>query len=140
MRNKIGVRAALVLALALNLAATPPPVVAAAGGDKAVIPTARAAKFVSPEAAAQGLYKAWRKRSRRAARKVATAGAINTLFGNSWKDWGPMKFKGCEANGTGISTCRYMNNRGGVLEMEVEGGASAGGYNVTAVSLFSAND
>lgn len=96
------------------------------------------AKFVSPEAAAKSLYNAWRKGSRRAALKVATRSAVNTLFGNSWKTFGPMKFKGCESN-NGTFVCRYFKGSG-VLEMYVEGGASLGGYNVVSVQLFSAAD
>lgn len=99
-----------------------------------------AAKFVGPEAAAQSLYNAWRRRNRRAALKVAARRAVNTLFGNSWKGWGPMKFKGCERSEGGDITCRFISKRGGVLEMGVEGGASVGGYNVESVGLFSAND
>jgi len=97
-------------------------------------------KFVSPELAARRLYGAWQKGSRRAALKVATKGAVNTLFANRWKDWGPMKFKGCERNDGGTIICRYIGRGSGVLEMGVEGGASLGGYNVDAVSLFSATD
>jgi hypothetical protein len=99
-----------------------------------------AEKFVSPEAAAQRLYDAWRRRNRRAALKVATRRAVNALFGNSWKSWGPMKFKSCEGSESGAIICRFISKRSGVLEMSVEGGASVGGYNVESVSLFSAID
>ena len=112
----------------------------AANNSGAEPPASSARNFVSPELAAQRLYGAWRQGNRRAALKVATRGAVNTLFSNRWRDWGPMKFKGCERNDGGTIICRYVGRKSGVLEMGVEGGASVGGYNVDSVSLFSAND
>ena len=89
----------------------------------------------SPEEAARRLYDAWRTRNRRAALKVAGVEAVNQLFQDRWKDWGPMK-PGKTFCKDGA--CYYFNKGGGTLEMGVDGGVSVGGYHVTYASLFSA--
>lgn len=91
----------------------------------------------SPEEAARRLYNAWRTGNRRAALKVADREAVNQLFQERWKDWGPMK-PGKTFCKDGV--CYYFNKGGGTLEMGVDGGVSVGGYHVTSASLFSAND
>ena len=49
----------------------------------------RGKKFVTPEIAAERLYKAWRKNDRRAALKVASKEAVNRLFQEKWRQMEP---------------------------------------------------
>jgi hypothetical protein len=95
-------------------------------------------RFITAEVAAQRLYHAWRQRNRSAALRVATAEAVNKLFHEKWRPMKPGK-NFCQNRG-GAITCIYHDGKAGVLEMEVEGGVSVGGYSVTSVSLFSAAD
>jgi hypothetical protein len=94
--------------------------------------------FVTAELAAQRLYQAWHKGNRSAALRVASSEAVNKLFKEKWRLMKPGK-NFCQNRGNGI-TCIYHDGKGGVLEIEIDGGVSAGGYNVTSVSLFSAAD
>jgi polyferredoxin len=94
--------------------------------------------FVTAELAAQRLYQAWHKGNRSAALRVASSEAVNKLFKEKWRPMKPGK-NFCQNRGNGI-TCLYHDGKSGVLEMEIDGGVSVGGYNVTSVSLFSAAD
>jgi hypothetical protein len=94
--------------------------------------------FVTAELAAQRLYQAWHKGNRKAALSVATSEAVTKLFKEKWRPMKPGK-NFCRNRGNGM-TCLYHDSKSGVLEMEIDGGVSVGGYNVTSVSLFSAAD
>lgn len=102
---------------------------AAAGPAAAAMPR-------SPQAAAQGLYKAWQAKSRKSARPYADAAAIDKLFGVRRQ---PMIFKGCSVREEeGGFECLFLDRASGLsLAMVVEGGASVGGYNVSALSFSS---
>lgn len=90
-------------------------------------------KITSPSVAAQRLYSAWKKKSKKAALKVASSEAVSKLLSTKWR---PMKFKGCQNTG-GSFSCVYHDPKLDLdLAMEVEGGASAG-YHVESVSFSS---
>ena len=102
---------------------------AALGGSASA--TIQKGKITDPSVAAQRLYNAWKKKSKKAALKVASPAAVNKLFGAKWR---LMKFKGCRNTG-GSFECTYRDTKLGLdLAMEVEGGASAG-YHVESRSL-----
>lgn len=92
----------------------------------------RGGKISNPEVAAKRLYSAWKANNRRAARKVASAAAVNQLFQKRWSK-PDMKFMGCE-NRAGGYDCSYYYE-GGALSMRVEGGASAG-YHVESIKYI----
>ena len=119
-------RAALaILGLALGLAGA----VAVASAPATGMPR-------SPEAAAQSLYKAWKAHARKAARRVATPGAVAKLFGARAQ---AMSFRGCHVReGEGGFECIFVEPSLDLsLAMIVDGGASAGGYNVTSLGFSS---
>lgn len=92
-------------------------------------------RAVEPKQAAQALYKAWRTKSRKAALAIATKDAVDKLFSVKWR---AMHFKGCERRDEGGWQCIYIDRSLDLsLAMDVDGGASLGGYNVTAVSFSS---
>jgi hypothetical protein len=137
---------ALMLASLMTMALGPasrPELIARAGASLAnynhlAVQKTKKKGFVTAEVAAQRLYQAWHRGNRSAALRVATAEAVNKLFHEKWRPMKPGK-NFCQKRGSGI-TCIYHDGKAGVLEMEVEGGVSVGGYSVTSVSLFSAAD
>jgi hypothetical protein len=137
---------ALMLATLMTIALGPASqseVIARAGASLAsynhlAVEKTKKKKFVTAEVAAQRLYQAWHQRNRSAALRVATTEAVNKLFHEKWRPMKPGK-NFCQNRG-GAITCIYHDVKAGVLEMEVEGGVSVGGYSVTSVSLFSAVD
>jgi hypothetical protein len=90
-----------------------------------------AGKASRPEAAAQGLYNAWKRNSRRAALQVATQSAVNKVFKTRYTGPG-WQFQGCEKKGAGYN-CFYYYEGGGV-NMRVTGSSRAG-YRVSTVSF-----
>jgi hypothetical protein len=84
---------------------------------------------------AQTFYQAWQQKNRNIVRQVAAKEAIDKLFSVKWR---AMKFNGCERKEEGGWQCVY-EERGEdfSLAMEIDGGVSAGGYNVTAVNFSS---
>jgi len=93
--------------------------------------TIQKGKITNPRVAAQRLYNAWKKKSRRSALKVAAPAAVSKLFSTKWR---PMKFKGCQNTG-GAFECIYRDPKLDLdVSMVVEGGASAG-YHVESVSF-----
>ncbi len=93
-----------------------------------------AGRVSDPQVAASRLYEAWRAGRRAAALRVATAEAVDKLFGVRRR---AMKFEGCRSREEGGFQCVYRDARLDLsLAMEVDGGASAG-YSVTSVSLSS---
>lgn len=90
-------------------------------------------KITNPSVAAQRLYNAWKKKSKKAALKVASPAAVSKLLSVKWR---PMKFKGCHNTG-GSFECIYTDAGLDLdLAMVIEGGASAG-YHVESVSFSS---
>lgn len=91
-------------------------------------------KTSTPEAAAKGLYAAWKKGDRPAARRVASSSAVNQLFKTRFtkgaQDW---QFQGCEKRQGGYD-CSYYYEGGGAT-MRVTGGKSAG-YRVQSVKFI----
>ncbi len=95
--------------------------------------TIQKGKITNPGVAAQRLYNAWKKRSKKAALKVASSAAVSKLFSIKWR---PMKFKGCTNTG-GSFECIYRDAGLDLdLAMVIEGGASAG-YHVESISFSS---
>ena len=93
------------------------------------------AQTKDPKLAAQKLYNAWHARSRRSALKVAEKGAVSKLFSTRWR---PMKFEGCTRRDEGGFECIYRDKKLDLsLAMIVDGGVSAGGYNVASLSFSS---
>jgi hypothetical protein len=104
-----------------------------ASSVSAIAKSAQKGKITNPSTAAQRLYQAWQKKSRKSARKVASAEAIDKLFSTKWM---PMKLKGCK-NTDGSFECIYHNSKLDLdIAMIIEGGASAG-YHVESVSFSS---
>jgi len=91
-----------------------------------------AGKASNPEAAARGLYSAWKRHNRPAALRVASRSAVNKVFKTRWTgpDW---EFNGCERRGSGYD-CFYRYEGGGV-NMRVTGGPRAG-YRVQTVGFI----
>ena len=89
-------------------------------------------KVSKPEAAAKGLYNAWKRNNRRAALQVATQSAVNKVFRTRYSGPG-WEFNGCEKRAGGYD-CFYRYEGGGV-NMRVVGGAAAG-YRVRSVSFI----
>ena len=91
-----------------------------------------AGKASTAEAAARGLYSAWKRNNRPAALQVASRSAVNKVFKTRWTgpDW---EFNGCEKRGSGYD-CFYRYEGGGV-NMRVTGGTRAG-YRVQTVSFI----
>jgi hypothetical protein len=94
--------------------------------------TSGAGKASTPEAAAKGLYNAWKRHNRRAALRVATTAAVNKVFRTRYTGPG-WQFQGCEKRSGGYS-CFYSYEGGGVT-MRVGGGAAAG-YRVRSVGFI----
>ncbi len=93
--------------------------------------TIQKGKITNPSVAAQRLYNAWKKKSKKAALKVASSAAVSKLFSVKWR---LMKFKGCTNTG-GSFECIYRNAGLDLdLAMIIEGGASAG-YHVESLSF-----
>jgi len=91
----------------------------------------------SPDAAAKALYNAWKLKSRKAAMKVADRSAVTKLLSTRWRT---MKFEGCKNRDEGGFECIYRDKKLDLsIAMIVDGGVSAGGYNVTSVSFSSEN-
>lgn len=96
---------------------------------------AKGEKVLKPETAAARLYEAWHLKQRPAALRVATRKAVDKLFGVRWR---AMKFEGCQNKDEGGFQCVYRDTKLDLsVAMEVDGGASAGGYSVTSVSFSS---
>jgi hypothetical protein len=89
-------------------------------------------KASKPEAAAKGLYDAWKRNDRRAALRVASTSAVNKVFRTRYSGPG-WEFNGCEKRAGGYD-CFYRYEGGGV-NMRVTGGAAAG-YRVRSVSFI----
>lgn len=91
-------------------------------------------KTSTPEAAAKGLYGAWKKGDRGAARRVASPSAVNEIFKSRFTkgaaDW---QFQGCE-NRRGGYDCSYYYEGGGAT-MRVTGGKSSG-YKVKSIKFI----
>ena len=95
--------------------------------------TIQKGKITDPSVAAQRLYNAWKKRSKKAALKVASPGAVSKLFSVKWRT---MKFTGCQNTG-GSFECIYHDAKNDLdVAMIIEGGASAG-YHVESLSFSS---
>lgn len=95
--------------------------------------TIQKGKITDPGVAAQRLYGAWKKNSKKAALKVASTEAVSKLFSTKWR---PMKFKGCQNTG-GSFECIYHDAKNDFdLAMVIEGGMSAG-YHVESLSFSS---
>jgi hypothetical protein len=90
-----------------------------------------AGKVSKPEGAAQGLYNAWKRNSRKAALRVASQSAVNKVFRTKYTGPG-WQFNGCEKRGSGYN-CSYYYEGGGV-NMRVTG-SSRSGYRVNSVSF-----
>lgn len=89
----------------------------------------------NPRLVAQKLYQAWHLKNRRSALKVADKEAVDKLFGIRWR---AMKFEGCSHRDEGGFECIYRDTRIDLtMAMIVDGGISAGGYNVASVSFSS---
>ena len=100
-------------------------------GQAAAKESARQIK--NPKLVAQKLYRAWHLKARRVALKVAAKEAVEKLFGVRWR---AMKFEGCKQLEEGGFECVYRDARNDLsMAMIVDGGASAGGYNVASVSF-----
>jgi len=92
-------------------------------------------QIMIPRLAAQKLYQAWHLKNRRAALKAADKEAVNKLFGARWR---AMKFEGCSHRDEGGFECIYRDTKIDLsIAMIVDGGISAGGYNVVSVSFSS---
>ena len=103
------------------------------GTNASATPVIQKGKITNPSVAAQRLYSAWMKKSKKAALNVASSEAVSKLFSTKWR---PMKFKGCQNTG-GSFECIYRDAKLDLdLAMVVEGGASAG-YHVESVSFSS---
>jgi hypothetical protein len=106
----------------------------AAGLGKAAAPAPVAR--MQPASVAQAFYEAWRLKAPQAARRLGTADAVDTLFGVRWR---AMAFEGCAQREEGGFECVFRDARDDLsLAMVLEGGASAGGYNVSELSFSSA--
>ncbi|MBA2732105.1 MAG: hypothetical protein H0U54_04345 [Acidobacteria bacterium] len=93
--------------------------------------TIQKGKITNPRVAAQRLYNAWKKKSKKSALKAAAPAAVGKLFSVKWR---PMKFKGCHNTG-GSFDCIYRDSKLDLdISMVVEGGASTG-YHVESVSF-----
>ena len=90
-----------------------------------------AGKTSKPEAAAKGLYNAWKRNDRRAALKVASSSAVNKVFKTRYSGPG-WEFNGCEKRAGGYD-CFYRYEGGGVTMRVVKGSA---GYSVRTVSFI----
>jgi hypothetical protein len=88
-------------------------------------------KASKPEAAARGLYNAWKNNNRRAALQVASQSAVNKVFRTRYTGPG-WQFNRCEKRGAGYN-CFYYYEGGGV-NMRVTGGPRSG-YRVNSVSF-----
>ena len=89
----------------------------------------------NPRLVAQKLYQTWHLKNRRSALKVADKEAVDKLFGVRWR---AMKFEGCSHRDEGGFECIYRDTRIDLtMAMIVDGGISAGGYNVASVSFSS---
>jgi hypothetical protein len=87
----------------------------------------------TPQDAARGLFQAWGKRQRRAARNYARAEAVEKLFGVRRQQ---MIFKGCAKREEGDYECLYENKKLDLtMAMIVE--IFRVGYRVTEVSFSS---
>jgi hypothetical protein len=96
-------------------------------------PKEAARQIKNPKLVAQKLYQAWHLKARRAALKVAAKEAVEKLFGVRWRR---MRFEGCKQREEGGFECVYRDERNDLsMAMIVDGGASAGGYNVASVSF-----
>lgn len=62
----------------------------------------------TPRVAAQGLYNAWSKKSRKTARNFAASEAVEKLFGVKWRK---MQFKGCAKREEGDFECIYEDKK-----------------------------
>lgn len=89
-------------------------------------------KLTTPEAAAEGLFKAFGRHDRAAAAKFASDAAVNKLFKESTGTKG-MEFEGCEADKSGNVDCAYRYEGGG-LTMHVKGNKTDG-YKVDAIEF-----
>ena len=99
----------------------------------AVLPVSSQTK--DPASAARALYAAWHLKNRRSARRVADKDAVSKLFSTRWR---AMRFKGCTRRDEGGFECIYVDPKIDLsIAMIVDGGASAGGYNVASVSFSS---
>ena len=89
----------------------------------------------SPTGVAKALYSAWKAKARKPALTVATPEAVTKLFGVRWRT---MRFEGCNAREEGGFECIYRERATDLsLAMNVDGGASLGGYNVVSLSFSS---
>ena len=96
-------------------------------------PKETAGQIKNPTLVARKLYQAWQSKTRKAALKVADKGAVEKLFGVRWRR---MKFEGCKNREEGGFECVYRDPKIDFsLAMIVDGGVSAGGYNVASVSF-----
>ena len=101
----------------------------AAAVSAATVPTR------TPEGVARALYSAWQAKSRKTALAVAAPEAVDKLFGVKRRK---MRFEGCQVREEGGFECVYRDGRLDLsMAMLVDGGASLGGYNVSALSFSS---
>ncbi|HEY0324309.1 MAG TPA: hypothetical protein VGC66_25405 [Pyrinomonadaceae bacterium] len=117
--KKISIIAAMLLLVTLTPAMSKPTLFSGSKASK-------------PEAAAKGLYDAWKRNDRRAALRVASTSAVNKVFRTRYSGPG-WEFNGCEKRAGGYD-CFYRYEGGGV-NMRVTGGAAAG-YRVRSVSFI----
>ena len=101
----------------------------------AVFPSATRAQTANktPTSAAQGLYNAWSKNNRRAARGFAAAGAIEKLFGVNRRK---MQFKGCAKREEGDFECIYEDKKLD-LSMAMLTEKTRRGYRIKSLSFSS---
>ena len=97
--------------------------------------TTHSDQIKDPALVAKKLYAAWHLRSRRSALRVADKSAVTKLFSTRWR---VMHFEGCKNRDEGGFECIYRDKKLDLsLAMIVDGGVSAGGYNVTSLSFSS---
>jgi len=92
----------------------------------------RQAKSSTPDAAAEGLFNAWKAKDRTAAAKFASEAAVTKLFKEGGGAEG-LSFQGCEKDGDSY-TCGYYYEGGGLI-MHVKGSETAG-YRVESTEFI----
>ena len=96
---------------------------------------AASASTRTPEGVAKALYSAWQSKARKSALAVAAPEAVDKLFGLKRRK---MRFEGCHVREEGGFECIYRDSRIDLsMALLVDGGASLGGYNVSALSFSS---
>lgn len=97
--------------------------------------SAQTAQNKNPTLVAQKLYAAWHLKNKKAALKITDKDAVSKLFSVPWR---AMKFRGCNRCEEGGFECIYTDVKNDLsLAMNVEGGVSVGGFNITSLSFSS---